>query len=76
MSVEGLMIVAIGLLLVLIAGLFYLIVLRLKKTEKGEEDRLEKLSEALMEKLGSQPLTPEQKARIAEALKELRERSE
>jgi len=76
MGIEGLMIMAIGLLLVLIAGLFYLIVLRLKKTKRGEEDRLEKLSEALMEKLGSQPLTPEQKARIADALKELRERSE
>jgi hypothetical protein len=75
MSVEGLMIVAIGLLLILIAGLFYLIVLRLKKTKKGEDARLEKLSEALMEKLGSQPLTDEQKARIAEALKELRDRS-
>lgn len=76
MGIEGLMIMAIGLLLVLIAGLFYLIALRLKKTKRGEEDRLEKLSEALMEKLGSQPLTPEQKARIADALKELRERSE
>ena len=75
MSVEGLMIMAIVLLVILIAGLFYLIALRLKKTDKGEEARLDKLSEALMEKLESQTLTEEQKARIAEALKELRDRS-
>ena len=75
MGVEGLMIIAIGLLLVLIAGLFYLIVLRLKRAKKGEDERLEKLSEALMEKLSSQPLTEEQKSKIAEALKELRDRS-
>jgi uncharacterized membrane protein len=75
MRVETLMIIAIGLLLFLIVGLLYLIVLRIKKAKNRDDDRLESLSEALMEKLESQPLSEAQKARIAEALKELRERS-
>lgn len=76
MSVELLMFVTIGLLLMVIAGLFYLIILRVKKRKSAEDGRLESLAEALMEKLESQPLSAEQKAKIAQALKELRERSE
>jgi len=76
MSVQVLMIIAVVQLIVLVVGLVYLLVWRRKREDKSDVARLEKLSEALMEKLESQPLSDEQKARISEALKEVRDRSE
>ena len=74
MTVEVLAIIAIVQLLILVGGLSYLMLHRRGHGRKGGDAHLEKLGEALMEKLESQSLTPEQKSKIAEALKELRER--
>ncbi|UFS63677.1 hypothetical protein LOH54_05970 [Sulfurimonas sp. HSL-3221] len=74
MSVEGLMLSAAALLLIVTAGLFYLIVRRIGRAQRDDNARMDKLSESLMEKLESQSLSEEQKAKIAEALKEIRER--
>jgi len=74
MSVEGLMLSAAGLLLVMTVGLFYLIVVRIKRAAREDDARMEKLGETLMEKLESKSLSEAQKAKIAEALKELRAR--
>jgi uncharacterized membrane protein len=74
MSIEGLMLSAAALLLVMAVGLFYLIVRRIRSAERDDNARMEKLGESLMEKLESQSLSEEQKAKIAEALREIRGR--
>lgn len=76
MTVDVLMIIAMIQLLVLVGGAVYLLVWRRKREEKKGDVRLEKLSEDLMAKLESQSLSDEQKHKIAEALKEVRERLE
>jgi hypothetical protein len=74
MSVEVLMVIAAALLLVMAAGLFYLSMRRFGRAKKADHAQLEKLKDALMQKLEFQALSEEQKAKIAEALKEMRER--
>jgi hypothetical protein len=76
MTIEVLMIIAIIQLLILVGGAIYLLVWRRKREEKQGDVRMEKLSEDLMAKLESQSLNAEQKRRIAEALKEVRDRLE
>jgi hypothetical protein len=76
MTIEVLMIIAIIQLLVLVGGAIYLLVWRRKREEKQGDVRMEKLSEDLMAKLESQSLSVEQKRKIAEALKEVRDRLE
>jgi uncharacterized membrane protein len=75
MSVQLLMIIAAVLLLVLTAGFFFLLLSRIRRAGRGDDAGLEKLSDALMERLASRPLSESQKSRIAEALKELKTRS-
>ncbi|MHC3994379.1 hypothetical protein ACXWTF_06080 [Thiomicrolovo sp. ZZH C-3] len=74
MSVEGLMLSAAALLLMMAAGLFYLIVRRISRAQRDDNARMDRLGESLMEKLESQSLSEEQKAKIAEALKEIKGR--
>lgn len=77
MGVEALTVLAIGLMIVLASGTAYLAVRRLRRNNAGDEARLTKLSDALMERLESTSLTPEQKAEIADAIKGMKtERSE
>jgi len=74
MSVEVLMVIAAALLLVMAAGLFYLSIRRFGRAKKADRAHLQKLGDTLMRKLESHPLSEEQKARIADALREIRER--
>ena len=74
MSPDALMILTAALFLLLAAGIFYLAMRRFSRAKNGEDVRLENLTEELMQKLESKSLSEQQKAKISEALREIRGR--